>query len=94
MLHLLIGEQHFQLVSLLLWRNRLKQREGSGPVGDCSQAKDGDGLSETGSSHCSEPRRPALRMDSLSELPAWRSELQGVWIYFYPEKRVMVCVFP
>ena len=48
------------------------QGEGSAPVGDCSRAKGGVAAPTAES-----PRKPALRMESLSELSALRSEPQG-----------------
>lgn len=53
-------------------KNRVKQGEGSAPVGDCARAKDGEAAPTAES-----PHTPALRMESLSELSALQSEPQG-----------------
>lgn len=66
---------------------------------DCSQARDGDSLSER-QLPLQSSLKSALWMDRLSELLALRSELQGggegggCGDVFYPQKWDMICVFP
>lgn len=56
--------------------------------GDCSQAKGGDGLSES-QLPLQRAHRPALQMGSLSEFPALRSEPErGVGTFVMPENGI------
>lgn len=79
------GSNAFRLFPLLLREERPEAGQGSAPAGDCSQASDGDGLSDR---RLPLQRAPsaALQWDSLCEFPALKSDRGGLWVNLYVRK--------